>query len=303
MYRIYLRRTPDGKVYIGCTSVSLEARAKLGYGQTDFQKAIVQFGWDSIQSEILAETDDKEQARRLEQQYIEQYDATNPDKGYNRKGSGFSMSEPRRIQMSKNTKAYWKNPEHIAKMKDAIAESRRSPEYRKKVSDAIKKKWKTGDYAERVANSMRERNSRPEVKAMLSERSRSFWSDAEHRQEQSERMKQVMSRPDVHANLVESRKKIDWHSDAMRAGRKACAEANRGKVGIHKIVNGNVQNKKVYAEQLDSYLEDGWVLGFVTKGPGIAISRYENGTLIKKRTSECELDAYLAQGWKKGWKG
>ena len=263
MYRIYLRRTPDGKVYIGCTSVSLEARAKLGYGPTDFQKAIEQFGWDSIQSEILAETDDREQAKRLEQHYIEQYDATNPDKGYNRKGSGFSMSEPRRIQMSKNTKAYWKNPEHIAKMKDAIAESRRSPEYRKKVSDAIKKKWKTGDYAERVANGMRERNSRPEVKAMLSERSREFWSDEEHRQEQSERMKQVMNRSDVHANLVESRKKIDWYSDAMRAGRKACGEANRGRIGIHKIVNG---------------------------------------ALIKKRVPKCELDTYFAQGWKKGWK-
>lgn len=303
MYRIYLRRTPDDKVYIGCTTVSLEARAKLGYGQTDFQKAIDHFGWDSIQSEVLAETDDKEQARQLEQQYIEQYDAMNPDKGYNRKGSGFSMSVPRRIQMSKATNVYWENPEYIAKMKAAIAESRKSPEYRKKVSDAIKKKWKTGDYAERVANSMRERNNRPEVKAGLSERSREFWSDTEHRQEQSARMKQVMNRPDVYANLVKSRKKIDWHSDAMKAGRRACAEANRGKVGIHKIVNCSVQNKQVHPEQLNSYLADGWVLGFITDGPGIAISRYENGTLIKKRTPECELENYLAQGWKRGWKG
>lgn len=303
MYRIYLRRTPDNKVYIGCTTVSLEARAKLGYGKTDFQKAIDYFGWDSIQSEILAETDNKEQARRLEQRYIEQYDAMNPDKGYNRRGSGFSMSVPRRIQMSKSTKVYWENPEHIAKMKAAIVESRRSPEYRKKVSDAIKKKWKTGDYAERVASSMRERNSRPEVKEILSERSREFWSDSEHRQEHSARMKQVMNRSDVHANLVASRKKIDWHSDAMKAGRKACAEANRGKVGIHKIENGKVQNKKVQAEQLDGYLADGWVLGFITEGPGIGISRYENGTLIKKRAPECELDNYLARGWKRGWKG
>lgn len=263
MYRIYLRRTPDGKVYIGCTSVSLEARAKLGYDRTGFQKAIEKFGWDSIQSEILAEADDKEQARQLEQQYIEQYDATNPDKGYNRVGSGFSMSEPRRIQMSKDTKAYWKNPEHIAKMKAAIADSRRSPEYRKKVSDAIKKKWKTCDYAERVAKGMRERGKRPEVKAMLSERAQAFWSDEEHRQEQSERMKQVMNRPDVRANLVESRKKIDWYSDAMKAGRKACAEANRGTIGIHRTVNG---------------------------------------ALIRKRVPECELDTYLAQGWKRGWR-
>lgn len=303
MYRIYLRRTPDNKVYIGCTTVSLEARAKLGYGQTDFQKAVDQFGWDSIQSQVLAETDDKVKAKLLEQQYIEEYDAMNPEKGYNRKGSGFSMSAPRRIQMSKSTKEYWKNPAHLAKMKAAIAESRRSPEYRKRVSDAIKKKWKTGDYAERVSNSMRERNNRPEVRAQLSVRMREFWSDEEHRQAHSAKMKQVMNRPDVHANLVESRKKIDWHSDAMKAGRKACAEANRGKVGIHKIVSGKVQNKKVHAEQLGSYIADGWLLGFITDGPGIAISRYENGTLIKKRAPKCELDTYLAQGWKRGWRG
>lgn len=303
MYLVYLRRTPDNKVYIGCTSVSLEARAKLGYGQTDFQRAVDYYGWDQIQSEILAETDDKDQARLLEQKYIEEYDAMNPDKGYNRKGSGYSMSSPRRIQMSKATSAYWKNPEHINKMKAAIAESRKSPEYRKKVSDAIKKKWKTGDYAVRVANSMREHNNKPEVKEMLSKRSREFWSDANRRQEHSAMMKQIMNRPDVHEHLVESRKKIDWHSDAMKAGRKACAEANRGRVGIHKIVDGKVQNKKISPEQIDTYLEEGWILGFRTEGPGVAISRYENGILVKKRTPMCELDTYLAQGWKRGWKG
>ena len=213
------------------------------------------------------------------------------------------MAAPRRIQISKNTKEYWKDPEHLAKMKAAISESRRSPEYRKKVSDAIKKKWKTGDYAERVSSSMRERNNRPEVRAQLSARIREFWSDEEHRQAHSAKMKQVMNRPDVHANLVESRKKIDWHSDAMKAGRKACAEANRGKVGIHRTVDGKVQNKKVHADKLDSYLADGWVLGFITDGPGNAISRYENGTLIKKRIPRCELNTYLAQGWKRGWRG
>lgn len=303
MYRIYLRRTPDGRVYIGCTTVSLEARAKLGYGNTDFQKAVDKYGWDNIQSEVLVETVDKEQARILEQQYIEQYDAMNPEVGYNRKGSGYSMTTMRRVSMSKATKEYWKDPEHLAKMKAAIADSRRTPEYRKKVSDAIKRKWKTGDYAERVSASMKARYEQPEVKANLSKRMREVWSDSKKREEQSIRMKQVMNRPDVRSNLLNSRKKIDWYSEAMKAGRKACAEANRGRVGIHRTVGNHTENKKIHPDALDSYLDAGWILGFVTKGPGIAVSRYEEGILIKRRIPNEELDSYLAQGWKRGWKG
>lgn len=303
MYRIYLRRTPDGKVYIGCTSLSLEDRAKLGYGPTDFQKAVDNYGWDSIQSEILAETSDADKARELEQKYIDEYDAMNPEKGYNRKNSGYSMSTIRRIGMSKATVAYWKNPEHLAKMKAAIAESRRSPEYRKKVSDAIKKKWKTGDYAERVSRSLKERAKNPEIKAAMSEAASARWANESERRKHSELMKQVMNRPEVHAKIVESRKKIDWHTPTMRAGRLACAEANRGTVGIHRTVNGSIYNKKVKSDEVDRYLEEGWCLGFVTQGPGMAISKYEGGTLIKKRAPAAELDSYLAQGWKKGWKG
>lgn len=303
MYRIYLRRTPDGKVYIGCTSVSLDARARLGYGNTEFQKAIDQYGWDSIESKILAETADKNQARDLEQKYIEEYDAMNPEKGYNRKNSGYSMTTVRRIQMSKSTRVYWENPEHISKLKNAIAESRRSPEYRQKVSDSIKKKWRTGDYAERVSQSLRKRAENPEVKSSMSATSTARWADADKRREHSELMKQVMNRPDVHANLVASRKNIDWHSQAMQAGRKACAEANRGKVGIHRTIDGLTENRKVNASDVSRYLQDGWCLGFITQGPGAAISRYDGNSLIKRRVPVSELDNYLAQGWKKGWKG
>lgn len=303
MYRIYLRRTPDGKVYIGCTTVSLEYRAKLGYGNTDFQEAIDYYGWDSIHSEVLAETDNKDTARELEQKFIDQYDSMNPDKGYNRKGSGYSMTVTRRIQISEKTKKYWKCPEHLEKMKAAIAESRKTPEYRQKVSESIKKKWKTGDYAQRVSEGMRTRMKNPEVRKAMSAKGKELWSDADKRAKHSERMKEVMARPDVHKHLVESRKRIDWHTDAMKAGRQACAEANRGTVGIHKIVDGVSRNKKIPKEQLDSYLASGWSLGFITSGPGLAVSRYEGSQLIKKRIPESELDYYLAQGWKRGWKG
>lgn len=87
MFYIYKRMTPDGKVYIGCTTRSLEARAGtrgLEYSRNQhFWSAIQKFGWSSINSEILATADNSEEAKRLEDYWIQYYDATNPLKGYN----------------------------------------------------------------------------------------------------------------------------------------------------------------------------------------------------------------------------
>lgn len=303
VYTIYLRRTPDDKVYIGCTTVSLETRAKLGYGGTDFQRAIDRFGWDNIQSEVLAEAETMQEARELEQKYIEQYDAMNPDKGYNRKGSGYSMSRVRRIQMSMKTKEFWKDEVHLNKMKEAIAESRKSPEYRQKLSEAIKKKWQDKLYRQKVSDSMKIRMQNPEVKKQMSDTTKRRFESEESRKRHSELMKEVMHRPEVRAKVLESRKKIDWHSESMMAGRKACAEANRDTICISKMISGSCKRLRVHKEMLNNYLADGWVIGWTTKGPGIAISRIENGIIVKKRAKADELDSYLRNGWKKGWKG
>jgi hypothetical protein len=302
VYTIYLRRTPDDKVYIGCTTVSLEILTRLGYGSTDFQRAIDKFGWDNIQSEVLDIAETMQEAHELEQKYIEQYDAMNPDRGYNRKGSGYSMSRVRRIQMSKNTKEFWKDESHLDKMKEAIAESRKSPEYRQKVSEAIKEKWQDERYRKKVSNSMRVRMQNPEVKKQMSDATRQRFDSEESRKQHSNLMKEVMHRPEVRAKFLESREKIDWHSEAMIAGRKACAEANRGTICISKMISGRCKRLRVRREVLENYLEDGWVVGWTTKGPGIAISRIENGIIVKKRAKADELDNYLRNGWKKGWK-
>lgn len=303
MFTVYLRRTPDNRVYIGCTSLTLEQRAHLGYGSTDFQKAVEKFGWDSVVTEVLAVTENQNEAKKLESQFIQQYDAMNPERGYNRKDSGYSMSGPRRIALSRKIKEHWKSPEALAKMKAAIAEGRKSPEYRQKVSAAIKRKWKTGDYAQRVSTSMKRRYENPEVRQKTSDTLKEYWRDESRRQRHSDIMKEVMNRPETKARISESRKHVDYNSDAMRAGRQACAESNRGRISIHKVVSGSVENRKVHPEELQGYLDSGWEPGWITGGPGICISRFENGVLIKKRASPELLSSLLAEGWKRGWKG
>ena len=92
MYSIYKHTFPDGKVYIGCTSVRPELRyGRDGEGYSNQKKlwdAIQECGWVKVQHEILRRTSDREQAGALEQAYIQEYDSTNPDRGYNTRSGG-----------------------------------------------------------------------------------------------------------------------------------------------------------------------------------------------------------------------
>ena len=298
-YTVYLRRTPENKVYIGCTSVSLERRQVLGYAETRFQEAIDKFGWDCIVSEILATTSDLDEAKTLKSKYIEQYQATNPDFGYNTIDSGYSMT-PRRIeQLKQSTHNYWEQDEYREK---SLA-VRHSDEYKQAVSRGIRRKWKNSDYRKRVSESMRLQLANPEERAKRVVKLTQVWSNPEKRAAHSKLMREVMRRPDVHANLVASRKKIDWYSEAMKAGRKACGDANRGRISIHRTIEGHIENKRVEPSDLDAALAAGWELGWVTAGPGIAISKFEGDKLIKARCKSDELNIKLEQGWKRGWKG
>lgn len=301
MYIIYIHHIPDNKVYIGCTTASIEHRIKLGYSNTEFQRIVDKYGWSEIKSEILAQTDNKEEAKKLEQYYIELYNALNPEFGYNRKGSGYSMTVARRIKMSESTKEYWKNPEHLQKMKDAIAESRKSPEYRKKVSDAIKAKWNNPTYRDKVSESMKAKLQDMNYREQISKSLKTYWSDDARRAQHSETMKEAMNRPEVRAKISESRKHVDLNSEAMRRGRKVTAEKNRGRVGVHKEISGKNVNLRVAPDQVNNYIADGWIKGWITKGPGLQISKVIDGVLIKKRAKEDELSRYLADGWQKGW--
>lgn len=87
MYTIYIHKFPDGKVYIGCTS--LEPKIRFGRNGTGYRTqermwtAIQQYGWDNIEHLILDQTTDRDCASDLEQRYIAEYDSKNPNKGYN----------------------------------------------------------------------------------------------------------------------------------------------------------------------------------------------------------------------------
>lgn len=86
-YTVYMHTAPNGKRYIGITSLAPELRwGKNGLGYRNnrlFNKAIHKYGWDNIEHEILFEGLTQEEAEQKEIELIAFYDTTNTKKGYN----------------------------------------------------------------------------------------------------------------------------------------------------------------------------------------------------------------------------
>lgn len=96
MYSLYIHICPNKKVYIGITSKRPEERWKNGSGYLNnkhFYAAIKKYGWDNIEHKIIFNNLSKEDACRLESEYIAKYDSTNRKKGYNNSVGGENPSK------------------------------------------------------------------------------------------------------------------------------------------------------------------------------------------------------------------
>lgn len=94
-YRVYMLVFPNEKVYIGVTSKAPSLRWKRGKGycyNEVMYDDILLFGWDSIVKKIVFRTQDETEAYEKERELIEEYDSTNPNKGYNHGYKGINNS-------------------------------------------------------------------------------------------------------------------------------------------------------------------------------------------------------------------
>ena len=111
-WSVYIHTAPNGKVYVGITSRPPKKRWLYGHGYADnkdFFADIIQFGWENILHEIVAEQLTEEQAYALEQRLISELRSNNPKYGYNRASGGFGTTgfiptEESRKKMSESHK-------------------------------------------------------------------------------------------------------------------------------------------------------------------------------------------------------
>lgn len=81
-----MHRSPSMKVYIGLTSQKPQHRWGRGgknYRTQPFYYAIRKYGWNNIEHIVLAETESRNEARKLEKEYIARFNATDRAHGYN----------------------------------------------------------------------------------------------------------------------------------------------------------------------------------------------------------------------------
>lgn len=134
-YCVYVHTSPSGKKYVGQTGTKPEYRWNNGkgylqkkngkYRQTAFAHAIVKYGWDNIEHEIVASNLTKEEANDCEKMFIEKLNTMNPKYGYNLREGGHNshVSEEQKRKISETLKG------------NIISDSTR-----KKLSDSMKGK-------------------------------------------------------------------------------------------------------------------------------------------------------------------
>ena len=86
-YTVYIHTAPNGKKYVGITGQSIKQRWRVdGHGykpQRLFYRAVLKYGWDNFEHEIIAENLSNIEAGKLEQELIKKYNTCNPEYGYN----------------------------------------------------------------------------------------------------------------------------------------------------------------------------------------------------------------------------
>lgn len=141
-----MHKCPNGKVYIGLTSMEPRKRwlSGTGYKGQPFYNAIAKYGWDNIEHIIIADNLTKEEACNLEIETIKKYKSRDKKYGYNisvggdkgNLGQKFTEEHKEKIRNSLIGRKY--SPETIEKMRQAKLGKKPSDETRKKYSEMRK---------------------------------------------------------------------------------------------------------------------------------------------------------------------
>lgn len=315
MFLIYRYTAPDGRVYIGCTARTLEARAGdngIRYKDaTKFWKAIQEFGWKNFKVDILETTEDASEATRLEDEYILKYQALDSRYGFNSIKSGGAKTLETRRRQSETMKqilndpnSYFRSEERYLKQSAAIKESHSRPEVREKLSQSAKKAhqdhpvFQAESYKSQISDTMKKHRA-DETSVFNSEEYRESHRAAvkeaankpEARQKKSTTMKRKWSDEDYRRSQSESLKTAASRPEVLEKRSQGIKEFNAqpGQYEIRCARQLVIQNNpEVKRKKREARLGKVWVHRFI------------DGILEKKVVTPEESVEYLTQGWQSG---
>ena len=116
---VYKHTAPNGKTYVGITSINPQRRWNNGTGysaQPLFYRAILKYGWENIEHEVVCSGLTQEEASSLEKELIAKYKSNDSRFGYNITSGGFGgatgykNSDETRKKKSESAKVAWDRP-------------------------------------------------------------------------------------------------------------------------------------------------------------------------------------------------
>jgi len=256
----------NGKYYVGMHSADQLDDDYDGSGWA-LKKAYEKYGKDKFEKEILEFCYSRKEVLELEASIVDQ-DFVDDSMTYNLVTGGQSplyVSRETRNKMS-NT---WK--ERYKKMPHPFLGKFHSDEAKQRMSNARKGKRK-GDkhplYGKHHSDESREKMSKSRKGKVKS---------AEHRKHLSE----------SHTGKV-----------LKESTKEKLREINIGTKLVHRFVNGIIEKKKIEPEELNEYLNSGWLLGIGVKKN--KVHRFVDGKKESIWILENELEKYLSEGWIRG---
>lgn len=182
MYTLYCHTNKvNGKKYFGVTGTNPKRRWAGGHGYTTcprFNDAIVKYGWDNFDHEILADNLTEQEAHRLEREYIEANQTTDERYGYNQsvggKGgrSGISHTEDWKRAMSERQRGRTHSDEHNHKVSESMKGRTFTDEHRRKLSEAKKGKKLSKEHRLHMSEAQKGRITSEDTKQKLRESKR-----------------------------------------------------------------------------------------------------------------------------------
>lgn len=158
-YCVYKHISPDGRIYVGITSVKPQKRWQGGSGykgNTYFSRAIKKYGWENFQHIIIAKGLPVEKAKEMEIKLIAKYRSNERKYGFNissggESHSGVKISEWQKKQISEASKGRivsdetknklslsslktWQDKKYLEHMRE-INLGENNPQYGKKRTD------------------------------------------------------------------------------------------------------------------------------------------------------------------------
>lgn len=220
MYKVYCHTFPNRKRYIGITRTSLKRRWGNGANYSTcplVNRAIMKYGWENVQHEILCEVDTLEEAEIQEQYYISLYSTQNPDKGYNILPGGDVSDNSATEEMRYKLGNGWRG-------------KKRSEEEKEKISQGVKEVFRSRP----ESNGHYGLHHSDEARLKMSETHKKRWASDEKRREQaSERMRKRMADPTIRKAILDNlakcpkRKKGEWSMPDET--KEKIRQANKGK--------------------------------------------------------------------------